>query len=196
MKIFNIINLICGCIKNQLRMIRDRLLLEHYQSISKNCRIDPRAIIRVERGGRLHLGNNVAIGAYSIIAVESNCICTESSKAWLEVGDGTYIGECNNIRSEFGISIGRKCLIAQGVSIISSNHSTSLGVAIADQPSRSDRTGVVISDDVWIGAGAVILPGVQIGSGAIVAANAVVVSNVNANTIVAGIPARYIKSRT
>lgn len=191
----NISSFLIGTAKNQVRLIRDRFLLELYRSRSKNCRVDARAIIRVEQGCRLTLGNNVVIGAYSIIAVEGHRVSGGNAKARLEIGDGTYIGECNNIRAEYGISIGSKCLISQGVSIISSNHSTMLGVPIVDQPSRNDRKGVIIGDDVWIGAGAVILPGVEIGQGAIVAANAVVVANVDANTIVAGIPAKFIKNR-
>ena len=51
---------------------------------------------------------------------------------------------------------------------------------------------VTIEDDVWIGAGAIILPGVTIGRGAIVAAGAVVTRTVAAMTVVAGVPAAAI----
>ena len=51
---------------------------------------------------------------------------------------------------------------------------------------------VEIGDDVWIGHGAIIMPGVKIGSGAVVAAGAVVTRNVDAHTIVAGVPARPV----
>lgn len=50
-----------------------------------------------------------------------------------------------------------------------------------------------IEENVWIGAGAIILPGVRIGAGAIVAAGAVVTKNVAPRTVVAGVPARKIK---
>jgi acetyltransferase-like isoleucine patch superfamily enzyme len=46
---------------------------------------------------------------------------------------------------------------------------------ILEQGWDMNKTGVTIGDDVWIGAGAIILPGVQIGDGAVVAAGAVVV---------------------
>jgi acetyltransferase-like isoleucine patch superfamily enzyme len=52
----------------------------------------------------------------------------------------------------------------------------------------------VIKRNVWIGAGATILPGVTVGENSIVAAGAVVNKDVAANTIVGGIPARFIKS--
>lgn len=52
---------------------------------------------------------------------------------------------------------------------------------------------VTIGDDVWIGGGAIILPGVTIGNRAVVAAGAVVTKDVQADTIVAGCPARVIR---
>jgi acetyltransferase-like isoleucine patch superfamily enzyme len=53
----------------------------------------------------------------------------------------------------------------------------------------------VIEDDVWVGAGAVILPGVTIGRGAIVGAGAVVTRDVPPFAIVAGVPARFLAWR-
>ena len=55
------------------------------------------------------------------------------------------------------------------------------------------RDRVVIRRNAWIGAGAVILPGVTVGENAIVAAGAVVTKDVADNTVVAGIPAKYIR---
>jgi galactoside O-acetyltransferase len=54
---------------------------------------------------------------------------------------------------------------------------------------------VVIEDDVWLGANAVVLPGIRIGKGAIVGAGAVVTHDVEAMSIVAGVPARPIGKR-
>ena len=66
---------------------------------------------------------------------------------------------------------------------------------ITEQPARTDRMGVAIGDDVWIGTNATILPGVTIGRGAIVAAGSVVTSSVAEYDIVAGVPARFLKKR-
>jgi acetyltransferase-like isoleucine patch superfamily enzyme len=183
-------------ILNQVRLGRDRYVLECAAANAEGCRIDPRALIRIERGATFRLGKSIVIGAFSIIAVESNRNILDAHQASLTIGDFTYIGESNNIRASGGVTIGRNCLISQGVSIISSNHSSALGLPITDQPSRIDRMGVVIEDDVWIGTNSTILPGVTIGTGAIVAAGSVVTSSVANNTIVAGVPARFLKERT
>ena len=54
---------------------------------------------------------------------------------------------------------------------------------------------VEIGSDVWLGAGAVVLPGVTIGDGAVVGANSVVTTDVAPYTVVAGAPARFLRNR-
>jgi acetyltransferase-like isoleucine patch superfamily enzyme len=102
----------------------------------------------------------------------------------LRLGNHIDIGEFTHIRASGGITIGSGVLIASHVVITSRAHPVELpryGVA-EDAP-------VVIEDDVWIGAGAIVLPGVTVGRGAIVAAGAVVTRSVAPGTIVTGVPA-------
>lgn len=66
--------------------------------------------------------------------------------------------------------------------------------AFEDSPLRDNRE-VVIGNDVWIGANAILLPGVIIGDGAVVAAGAVVVKDVEPYAVVGGVPAKVIKYR-
>jgi acetyltransferase-like isoleucine patch superfamily enzyme len=56
--------------------------------------------------------------------------------------------------------------------------------------------GIVVEDDVWLGAGAVLTDGVRVGKGAVVAAGAVVTRDVPPHTVVGGVPARPIKNIT
>ncbi|MDN3582818.1 acyltransferase [Mucilaginibacter flavus] len=143
----------------------------------------------------MNFGKNVFIGANTVIYC-TNEDSQHKNGSEIIIGEGTYIGEMNNIRAAGGsIKIGKKCLISQHVSIIGSNHSTDKGQYIMDQPWDITRLGVTIHDDVWIGCGAKILPGVTIGTGAVIAAGAVVVKDIEAYTFNGGIPAKFIKMR-
>jgi acetyltransferase-like isoleucine patch superfamily enzyme len=105
----------------------------------------------------------------------------------LSLGNRIDIGEYTHIRASGGVTIGDRVLIAAHAVITSREHPATLprfGV-VADAP-------VVIEDDVWIGAGAIVLPGVTVGRGAIVGAGAVVTGPVAPFTIVGGVPARPI----
>lgn len=114
--------------------------------------------------------------------------------ARLRIGTRTYLGEFNNIRCAGApILIGRDCLISQMVTIVGSNHGTAPQAPIAGQ--RWTGSGVTIGDDVWIGAGSVVLPGARLGDGCVVAANSVVRGDVAAGDVVAGSPARVIGRR-
>lgn len=159
-----------------------------------HCQIHRNALVRVQYGEDIVLGEGVRIEALTYLCVWNEDGLKRNSQ--LQIGALTYIGEQNNIRAAGGrIEIGRKCLISQQVSIIASNHTFKKGHPIYDQPWDQAKTGVSIADDVWIGCGAQILPGARIGKGAIVAAGSVVTGVVPENTIVAGVPARAIKQR-
>lgn len=155
-----------------------------------HCNIDYRVRISIDNINNVELGKNVYIGAYTVIFV------TDDNNSKLTIGDDTYIGEQNNIRAAGGdIVIGKKCLISQQVSIIGSDHNYKKGIYIQDQPSKKENAGVTIGDDVWIGCSVQIMAGVTIGNGAVIAAGSVVTKNVEENTVVAGVPAKFIKHR-
>lgn len=85
-----------------------------------------------------------------------------------------------------GITIEDDAQIAANVQLISNNHDLKERMVITCKP-------VHICRQVWIGAGATILPGVTIGENSVVGAGSVVTHDVEPNTIVAGNPARVIK---
>ncbi|BDW83638.1 hypothetical protein MACH24_30760 [Erythrobacter sp. Dej080120_24] len=91
------------------------------------------------------------------------------------------------------IIIGDDVLIGAGVHIYVNNHRFDRSdMPIADQgyyPSED----VVIEDDVWIGANAVLLPGVRIGRHSVIAAGSVVTKSVPPCTVYGGVPARKLK---
>ena len=84
--------------------------------------------------------------------------------------------------------------IASHVSIVGFNHGfDDPSVPIYKQ--KHETLGIVIEDDVWIGANAVLLDGVTVGRGAVIAAGAVVSKDVPAMAIVGGVPARVVRYR-
>lgn len=91
------------------------------------------------------------------------------------------------------IILGDNVLMGPGAKIFSSNHSQALGIPMNVQPYQ--ERDVIIGDDVWIGANAVILAGVRIGEGSVVAAGAVVARDVPPYCVVGGVPARVLKTR-
>jgi acetyltransferase-like isoleucine patch superfamily enzyme len=105
----------------------------------------------------------------------------------LSLGSRIDIGEFTHIRASGGVTIGDRVLIASHVVITSRAHP----IALPRFGITEDRP-VVIEDDVWIGAGAIVLPGVTIGRGSVIAAGAVVSGSVPPMSVVAGVPARFL----
>lgn len=92
------------------------------------------------------------------------------------------------------LTIGSNVRIAAEAYIVTSFHShRRTDIPIIEQ--GYEHRDVEIGDDVWIGRRAIILPGVRIGRGAIVGAGAVVTKDVAADTVVGGVPARWLRNR-
>ena len=112
--------------------------------------------------------------------------------AWIigqpEIGEGTWIGAFTVIDGSGGLRIGRGCDVSCGVHIYT--HSTVRRCVSGREYGAIDRQPVVVGDNVFIGANAVIMMGVTIGDRAVIAAGAVVSTDVAPATIVGGVPAR------
>jgi len=105
--------------------------------------------------------------------------------ATLTLGSG-YINNNATIDCFASITIGHGVAISSGVTIRDSDNHSINGNPVISAP-------IVIEDHVWIGLNATILKGVRIGSGSVIAAGAVVTSDVPANSLVGGVPAKVIK---
>lgn len=106
----------------------------------------------------------------------------------IRLGKNVFINHACSFLDLGGITIDDDVQIGPKVNLITENHPV-------DPANRKtlDLQSIYIKRNVWIGAGATLLPGVTIGENSIVAAGAVVRTNVEANTIVAGVPARVVK---
>lgn len=93
------------------------------------------------------------------------------------------------------ISVGVKSLVSGFVYLQTSMHKfDSVGKPIRDQ--GYDHAEVVVGDGAWLAAHVVVMPGIKIGDNAVVGSNAVVTSDVSANTVVGGVPAKTLSSNT
>lgn len=108
---------------------------------------------------------------------------------FIRLGKNVFINHACSFLDIGGITLEDDVLIGPRVNLTTENHPLD----------PADRTTllikpIVVKLNAWIGAGATVLPGVTVGENAIVAAGAVVTADVPANTVVAGIPARVIRT--
>ncbi|MBC3764738.1 sugar O-acetyltransferase [Neptunicella marina] len=115
---------------------------------------------------------------------------------WIEYGEYLQLGEnffTNTgltILDAGGVTIGDNVLIGPNVQIYTNNHPLD---AVRRLSGEQHLLPVSIGNNVWIGGAAVICPGVSIGDNAVIAAGSVVCKNVEANTLVAGNPAKPVR---
>jgi acetyltransferase-like isoleucine patch superfamily enzyme len=110
------------------------------------------------------------------------------------IGDAVTIGKSAMLISVDTIHIGNRVMIGHGSQLITAGHGIPEGRGTM-RTAKPVTEPIVIEDDAWLGASAIILPGVTIGQGAIVAAGAVVTKSVEPFTIVGGVPATIIRQR-
>ena len=149
----------------------------------------------LDHGTYLHAcPNGIQIGANTMVmhgAVLHVYNFRDLPNAGINLGRDCLIGEYSVIRGQGGVTVGDRVYTSPFTQIIAVNH-------VFDDPTKPfidqgiTAQGIVIEDDVWIGAGAVITDGVRIGNGAVVAAGAVVTKDVPPHTVVGGVPARHL----
>ena len=158
------------------------------RSILRRCPdsvvIEPGAL--VFHPENVELGEGVYVGHYAVLKAYYKNV--------LSIGDRSWIGQAVFLHSAGGIRIGADVGIAPHVKILSSRHGEP-GGGLPIMKGAIQLAEVVIEDGADVGIGAIILPGVRIGRGAQVGAGAVVTRDVPALAVVAGNPARVLRSR-
>lgn len=157
--------------------------------IGSNVVFDDNAVIdaKGEDNNGLKIGNNVLVGRNTTISCKGGDI---------EIGDYSNIGPNNTIISESIIKIGKYVFTAGHMYMIAGgNHSFDrTDIPIWQQPSIS-KGGIILEDDIWIGASCTILDGVTIGKGAIIGAASLVNKRIKPYTVNVGVPAQVVKKR-
>ena len=106
----------------------------------------------------------------------------------IHLGKNVFINSGCKFQDQGGIYIGDNALIGHNVVLATLNHE--------ENPEKRGNlipAPIKIGNDVWIGSNVTVLSGVTIGDGAIIAAGAVVTKDVGEKTVVAGVPARYMR---
>ncbi len=191
-------------------------------TIGKNTEVFPGAFIGKEPKGagatarqpvferKVEIGENCSIGPHAVVFYD------------VKIGNNTLLGDGASLREK--VSVGNFCIISRYVTInyetsvgdytkiMDGTHITGNAVigdhvfvsllvgttndnAMGKSGYSSDKVmGPRIRDRAVVGAGAMMLPNVEIGEGAVVAAGAVVTKDVAANSLVAGVPARFVRN--
>ena len=140
-------------------------------------------------------GSRLVIGASSEI-YDQVVIRFVGGSGDIVMGKFCYINPGCVLYSGNGIRFGDYVLLAPGVKVVPTNHAfESREIPIRHQGFMPSRGGVIIEDDVWVGANAVLLDGCVIGRGAVIAAGAVVSGVVPTYEIWGGVPARKLRER-
>jgi acetyltransferase-like isoleucine patch superfamily enzyme len=171
-----------------------------------NVYISPRAIVK--RGKKIKLGANVVVerdvtlwvdtnDSYILIGhdsyLSSRCFLN-TFNGWISLGRNCTVNSYAILYGHGGLQIGNDVRIAPQVMIMPMNHIyEDPQVAIRKQGIRTQ--GIKIEDDVWLGAGAIILDGVTIGKGSVIGAGAIVTKDIPPYSVAVGVPAKVLKKR-
>ncbi len=148
-------------------------------------RFMPAYPLKIVGGVNIRIGNNFR---------SMGCNYLYANDGAITIGDNMSMNTNVQIGGSSGrIAIGNNVLIGPNVVLRAADHGISIGAPIRFQPHVGGE--IVVEDDVWIGANAVILRNVTLGKGCVVAAGAVVTKDVEPYAVVGGVPARKISSR-
>jgi len=167
------------------------ITLRHPQKISlgDNTFIDDNVVLdaKGEKNKGIRIGKNVYIGRNTILS------CKEGS---ISLDDYCNLSANCSLLSETEIRLGKYCFLAGQCYLVAGGNHTyeDISIPIMFQPSFT-KGGIRIDEDVWLGAGVIVLDGVTIGKGSVVGAGSVVTGSLNEYSIAVGAPAKKIKDR-
>jgi acetyltransferase-like isoleucine patch superfamily enzyme len=153
-------------------------------------RAGARAAVVTVRGRRpvLFTEGSITCGRLYLRCTPVRAELGAAGKGSLVLGERVFINTGATVVANHSIILGDDCLIGDFVAIFDTDHHQL-------QPTRPTRVAPVrLCTNVWVGRSATILPGVTIGDYAVVAPGSLVTKDVPARTLVAGVPARQIRT--
>ena len=142
--------------------------------------------------GEIRIGNNSGIGAFSRVIISNTF---NDLGEFIHIGDNVGIGEYAYLGGAGGLEIGDDCIVGQYLSCHPENHNCSSDKELI-RHQGTERQGIRIGKNCWIGSKVTILDGVCIGDNCVIAAGAVVTKSMPADAIIGGVPAKVIKDRS
>jgi acetyltransferase-like isoleucine patch superfamily enzyme len=158
--------------------------------VAESARISPLADVEDStRGTLIEIGEDVVVDAFVKIK-------PAGGEGDVRIGPRCVLNSGVVIYTGNGVTLGADVLLAANVVLAPTNHAFSLpDVPIRQQGFQPSRGGIMIEDDVWIGAGSILLDGAVVRRGAVVGANSVVRAEVAAYSISVGNPLRAVGRR-
>jgi acetyltransferase-like isoleucine patch superfamily enzyme len=158
--------------------------------IAADARISPLAYVEESRqGSRLIVGNRAFVDAFVAIKFVGGT-------GDIRIGEESYLNAGTVLYSGNGITLGNYVMVAANCTFAPTNHAFERrDVPMIRQRFQGSRGGILVEDDVWIGANCVILDGAILRRGCIVGANSVVGGELQPFSINFGSPARFVKWR-
>ena len=173
---------------NIVRWIRYRA---YRQMLRGRLRTNGRGLLGRRSSLQVRPGGSMRIGA-GFVTDDDVLIAASGS---LTLGDNVFINSGSRLVAHESIEIGSNVVIAANVSILDHDHRTSVeGGRLVIDGDRFVTAPIRIGSNVWLGDKATVLKGVSIGDNVIVGANSVVTKDVASGSVVAGVPARLIRS--
>lgn len=168
------------------------VVVEHGYMVScgRNLVLEDRVFISGISENGIRMGDNVSIGKNSVLI---GTAVIQQKGVGITIGDNVGINANCYLGGQGGIIIENDVDIGPGVNIFSENHNFNEPGLIRKQGVSRKKT--IIENNCWIGAGVTVLSGVTIHAGCVIAASSVVTKDVPNNSVVAGVPAKVIKTR-
>jgi acetyltransferase-like isoleucine patch superfamily enzyme len=163
-------------------LLNARVQLRSAEFRGKRVTLRGRAVISNE--GRITLGDRVRL-----VSTVATLELATLPGGHLEIGDNVFINYGCSLSSSNHVKIGNDCLIGSHVMIMDCDFHR-----VEDKGWDTTGVPIIIEDRVWIGNRSIVLKGVRIGHDAVVAAGSVVTKDVPPRTVVAGVPARVLRT--
>jgi lipopolysaccharide O-acetyltransferase len=136
----------------------------------------------------IQIGDRVSLGQRGWFYLPLN-----NRQAKIQIGSGTAIGNDFVITANDSILVGCDCLLSYRVTVMDHSHVAGPGIAPVSS-GLTDGKPVIIGDKCFLGCNVVIMPGVKLGENCVVGANSVVTKSFEAGSVIAGAPAKLLRS--